>query len=149
MIFRSRPMYMYYIIYFIKSIITCIHVLTYRLEHSYLLKQPLKLRKLHTTSEYVFATSGLRTNVIPTRSSHWTQCSFNHRFCALMHQSNRICSWWPIALYQRISLLQTNIWRSFLRGQFVPFKSWHIMRYQILSQWTSVQITSAPSAKCL
>lgn len=36
MIFRSRLMYMYYIIYFIKSIITCIHVLTYRLEHSYL-----------------------------------------------------------------------------------------------------------------
>lgn len=27
------------------------------------LKKPLKLRKLHTTSEYVFATSGLRTNV--------------------------------------------------------------------------------------
>lgn len=49
----------------------------------------------------------------------------------------------------RISLLQTNIWRSFLRGQFVPFKAWHIMRYQILSQWTSVQITSASSAKCL
>lgn len=96
------------------------------------------------------STSGFRTNVIPTRSSHWTQCSFNHRFfCALMHQSNRICSWWPIALYQRISLLQTNIWRSFLRGQFVPFKAWHIMRYQILSQWTSVQITSASSAKCL
>lgn len=74
---------------------------------------------------------------------------FQSSFCALMHQSNRICSWWPIALYQRISLLQTNIWRSFLRGQFVPFKAWHIMRYQILSQWTSVQITSASSAKCL
>lgn len=81
-----------------------------------------------------------------TLNSVQFQSSF---FCALMHQSNRICSWWPIALYQRISLLQTNIWRSFLRGQFVPFKAWHIMRYQILSQWTSVQITSASSAKCL
>lgn len=149
MIFRSRPMYMYYIIYFIKSIITCIHVLTYRLEHSYLLKQPLKLRKLHTTSEYVFQhlvfgpMSFLQeVHIEPSAVSIIV-------FCALMHQSNRICSWWPIALYQRISLLQTNIWRSFLRGQFVPFKSWHIMRYQILSQWTSVQITSASSAKCL
>lgn len=29
------------------------------------------------------STSGFRTNVIPTRSSHWTQCSFNHRFLCI------------------------------------------------------------------